>query len=220
KGAGRRTPAKGKLHAPQPLLDPGAPDPPDHFEERIHIGPTSTGAMHSGTGQEMALKARLTRLRDSVQREATRLEFLRQERAREEIRNKADTPTGEAVLREHERQLETKVRREEEKLATIERKIELAEVEEEKRRDRIAEAERKISELKGDITEHERTRGDALRAAEAARRELDAVEDAAERLKSKADAEHPDGSPHHASAAEPRPKLKPMTSAATPPGPV
>ena len=43
------------------------------------------------------------------------------------------------MLREQERQLENKVRREEEKLAALERKLENAAMEEEKRRERIAE---------------------------------------------------------------------------------
>lgn len=54
-------------------------------DERAAIG---TGSLISGTGQEMALNARLNRLRESVAREASRLEFLRQERSREEMRAK------------------------------------------------------------------------------------------------------------------------------------
>ncbi|WP_156345410.1 hypothetical protein [Verrucomicrobium spinosum] len=150
-------------------------------EERSNVGQTGTGAMHSGTGQEMALKARLNRLRESVQREATRLEFLRQERAREELRTKGGS-TGEPMLREQERQLETKIRREEEKFATVQRKLELAEVEEEKRRERITEMERKLAELKSAIIDAERDRGAARHHAEIAQAEQKAQEENLKRL--------------------------------------
>ena len=174
---------KGKLHAPEEIFDAETP------QERAHVGTTGTGAMLSGTGQEMALKARLTRIRESVQREAARLEFLRQERAREETRGKAGTTTGDAMLKEQERQLENKVRREEEKLAAMERKFENVCMEEEKRRERIAEMEHKLSELKADIAEHERNRSDALHAAELARKELSSLEETAERLRTMGDGE-------------------------------
>lgn len=184
---GRPAGKRGRLHAPAPILDAETP------QERAQVGHTGTGAMLSGTGQEMALKARLTRLRESVQREAARLEFLRQERAREESRGKAGAGPGDSMLREQERQLENKVRREEEKLAALDRKLENAEMEEEKRRERIAEAERKLSELKADIAEHERDRSDALHAAQLARKELGSIEEAVERFRTMGDAEPFDG---------------------------
>jgi chromosome segregation ATPase len=167
---------KGKLHAPQGVIDATTPG------ERGNVGQTGTGAMLSGTGQEMSLKARVTRLRESVQREATRLEFLRQERAREETRTKVGAG-GEAMLREQDRQLESKVRREEERLATMMRKLELAEMEEEKRREKIAELERKLSEIKSDIADAERDRSDARHQAEIAQAELRSSEEAVERAK-------------------------------------
>jgi len=166
----RRNITKGKLHAPEGV---GAGDTP---EERGNVGHTGTGAMLSGTGQEMALKARVTRLRESVQREATRLEFLRQERAREEAR-KQGQGGNEPMLKEQERQLEIKVRREEEHLATVSRKLEMAEVEEERRREKIAEMERKLSELKSDIAEAERDRSDARHQADIAQAEYRTVEE-------------------------------------------
>lgn len=173
----------GGLAARKGRFSVGAPVGADELtpEERGNVGATGTGAMHSGTGQEMALKARLNRLRESVQREATRLEFLRQERAREELRTKGGS-TGEPMLREQERQLETKIRREEEKFATVQRKLELAEVEEEKRRDRIAEMERKLAELKSSIIDAERDRGAARHHAEIAQAEQKAQEENLKRL--------------------------------------
>jgi chromosome segregation ATPase len=138
--------------------------------------------MHSGTGQEMALKARLNRLRESVQREALRLEFLRQERAREETRKRGGA-TGDAHLREHDRQLESKVHHDEERLAGVERQLEIAKVEEEKRRERIAELEHKLDELHADIAEAEGRRSDARQQVDLLKLELKNYEAGLDRAK-------------------------------------
>jgi len=167
---------QGTLHAP-PDLNEGSDDP----ILRGNVGNAGTGALISGTGQEMALKARLNRLRESVQREATRLEFLRQERAREESRGRTGAPVKETMIREQGRQVESKVRREEELLATLQRKVEMAEVEEEKRRERVADMERKLAELKADIAQAERVRGDARHQADIAQAEVKALDEAVER---------------------------------------
>ncbi|RBP46186.1 chromosome segregation ATPase [Roseimicrobium gellanilyticum] len=206
---------KTKLHAPLGLTEGETP------EERGNVGPAGTGAMLSGTGQEMALRARLSRLRESVQREATRLEFLRQERAREETRKTASS-SNEPMLKEQERQVEVKLRREEEKLATIERKIEIAEMEEEKRRERLAELERKLTELKTDILEHERSRSEAVRKADiAAQAEARVTEDMAGRARSAVEHEPPRvDRPVSAPPPEARPKLKTMGVPLTAPEPV
>ena len=169
--------SKGKLHAP-PALSEDADTP----EERANVGAAGTGAMYSGAGQEMALKARLNRLRESVQREAVRLEFLRQERAREETRGKTGS-AGESMMREQERQLETKIRRDEERFATVQRKLELAEVEEEKRREKVAEMEQKIAELRADIAEAERQRSDFRHQADLAHTELKNLEAMVDRVR-------------------------------------
>src|SRR5258707_1077696 len=136
-----------------------------------------------------ASRCTLTRIRESVQREAARLEFLRQERAREETRGKAGTTAGDAMLKEQERQLENKVRREEEKLAAMERKLENVCMEEEKRRERIAEMEHKLSEVKADIAEDEGNRSDGLHAPELGRKELSSLEETAEGLRTMGDGE-------------------------------
>jgi chromosome segregation ATPase len=169
--------SKGVLHAP-PALSEEADTP----GQRANVGTAGTGAMYSGTGQEMALKARVNRLRESVQREAMRLEFLRQERAREETRNRGGQG-GESMMREQDRQLESKVRREEERFATLQRKLELAEVEEEKRREKIADMERKLAELRSDISDAERQRNDLRHQADLVQTELKNYESALERVK-------------------------------------
>jgi hypothetical protein len=203
--AGLKGRGKTKLHAPPGLNEGETP------EERGNVGPAGTGAMLSGTGQEMALRARLSRLRESVQREATRLEFLRQERAREESRKTASS-SNEPMLKEQERQVEVKLRREEEKLATIERKIEIAEMEEEKRRERLAELERKLTELKTDILEHERSRSEAVRKADIAQAEAKVAEDMAGRVRSAVEHEPPKSDKPTSTPPPPeaRPRLKTM----------
>ncbi len=151
-------------------------------EQQTKLSITGTEAASSGTGQEIALKARIERLRESVQREAMRLEFLRQEKAREETRVKTG-PGGAAIMREQDRQMEAKVRREEERLATLQRKLEIGEMEEEKRREKITEMERKIAELRSDITEAERQRSDLRHQADLVQTELKNHEASLDRVK-------------------------------------
>ncbi len=170
-------PGKSILHAPPSFTDESAAP-----GERANVGQTGTGALISGTGQEMALKGRINRLRESVQREAVRLEFLRQERAREESRGKGGS-ASDSMMREQERQLDNKVRREGERFATVQRKLELAELEEEKRREKIADMERKITELRTDIADAERKRSDARHQADLTQTELKNYEAALDRVK-------------------------------------
>ncbi|MCE9518212.1 MAG: hypothetical protein K8R87_01380, partial [Verrucomicrobia bacterium] len=151
-------------------------------EQPTKAGVAGAGAGASGSGQEMALKARLNRLRESVQREAMRLEFLRQEKAREETRVKPG-PGGESIMREQDRQMESKVRREEERLATLQRKLEMGEMEEEKRREKITEMERKIAELRSDIADAERQRSDLRHQADLVQTELKNHEASLDRVK-------------------------------------
>jgi chromosome segregation ATPase len=118
-----------------------------------------------------------------------RLEFIRQERAREEARGKQGAGPGQSMLREQGRQLDSKVRREEENLATIQRKIELAEVEEERRREKVADMERKLAELKADIAEAERKRSDVRHQADLVQTELRNYESALDRVRRMAESD-------------------------------
>lgn len=164
---------------PAPTESTGDADLP---ERRAKFGGTDTGASSSGTGQEIALKARIERLRENVQREAMRLEFLRQEKAREETRIKSG-PSGTAVMREQDRQMEAKVRREEKRLATLQRELEMGEMEVEKRREKITEMERKIAELRSDIADAERQRSDLRHQADLVQTELKNHEASLDRVK-------------------------------------
>ena len=107
-------------------------------------------------------------------------------RAREESRAKAG-PAGETIMREQDRLLESKIRREEERIATLQRKLELGEVEEEKRREKIADMERKLAELRSDISDAERQRNDLRHQADLVQTELRNYESALDRVKKMAE---------------------------------
>ncbi len=135
-----------------------------------------------GASQESTLRSRLTHLRESVQREEARLESLRKDRNREEIRPRSGGPAAEAMLREHSRQLEAKIRQEEERHATLLRHLEASGLEEEKRREKITEMERKLAELRADIAEAERQRSELRQQADFAQTELKNYEAALDRV--------------------------------------
>ncbi|MGV3660790.1 MAG: FHA domain-containing protein [Prosthecobacter sp.] len=139
--------------------------------------------------QERTLKARLNHLRESVQREESRLEFLRHERGRHEVRARTSGPAGDAMQREHDRHLEAKIRHDEEHLNALHHKVELAKGEEEKRRAKIVEMEHRMAELHAGITEAERHRSELRHQADLAHTELKNFEATHERLKKAAEDE-------------------------------
>lgn len=139
--------------------------------------------------QERTLKARLNHLRESVQREESRLEFLRHERGRHEVRARTSGPASDALQREHDRHLEAKIRHDEEQLSALHHKVELAKAEEEKRRAKIVEMEHRMAELHAGITEAERHRSDLRHQADLAHTELKNFEATHERLKKAAEDE-------------------------------
>lgn len=147
----------------------------------------------AGLAQEQTLKSRLTYLRENVQREENRLEFLRQQRGRIEVRARVGNGTGgaagEAMRREHDRHLEAKIRHDEEHLRSLNHTLELAKAEEEKRRAKIADMERKMAELHAGITEAERHRSDLRHQADLAHTEVKNFEATLERLKRMAEIE-------------------------------
>ncbi|MFN0078993.1 MAG: FHA domain-containing protein [Prosthecobacter sp.] len=138
-----------------------------------------------GNGQESTLRSRLNHLRESVQREEARLESLRKERSREETRPRSGGPAAEAMLREHSRQLEAKIRQEEERQTALLRQLEASAHEEEKRREKITELERKLAELRADIAEAERQRSELRQQADLAHTELKNYESAIDRVMKK-----------------------------------
>ncbi|WP_294384768.1 hypothetical protein [Prosthecobacter sp.] len=150
------------------------PEPPRATTARVGIGSV----------QETTLRARLTHLRENVQREEAHLEHLRLERARQEIHPRSG-PASDAMMREHERQLEAKIRRDEEHYTAIKHKIGLAETEEEKRREKITELEHKLAELRADISEAERLRHELRQQADLAHTELKNYEAALVRVTKK-----------------------------------
>ena len=140
----------------------------------------------AGASQESTLRSRLNHLRESVQREESRLESLRKDRTREDIRPRSGGPAAEAMLREQSRQLEAKIRQEEERLAAMQRHLEATGMEEEKRREKITEMERKLAELRADIVEAERQRSELRQQANLAQTELKNYEAAVDRVMKKA----------------------------------
>jgi len=137
-----------------------------------------------GGSQETTLRARLAHLRESVQREEARIEQLRLERIRHESPGRS-SPAADAMLREQTRHLETKMRQEEERYHALQRTMEISQAEEEKRRERLAEMERKLAELRADIVEAERQRSTLRKQADLAQTELKNYESALERVTKK-----------------------------------
>ncbi|HBJ87449.1 MAG TPA: hypothetical protein DDZ88_27050 [Verrucomicrobiales bacterium] len=112
---------------------------------RSMSAPQSASA--SGTGLEAALNARLNRLRETMQREESRLEFLRQERERQELRART-RPAIDPALREQE----SKIRLAQEQLAMVEAKVKRAAVEEQNHREKIATLKLQLAELRAEFT--------------------------------------------------------------------
>ena len=140
----------------------------------------------AGTSLESTLRSRLNHLRESVQREESRLDSLRKDRTREDIRPRSGGPAAEAMLRKQSRQMEAKIRQEEERLAAMQRHLEATGMEEEKRREKITEMERKLAELRADIVEAERQRSELRQQANLAQTELKNYEAAVDRVMKKA----------------------------------
>jgi chromosome segregation ATPase len=101
----------------------------------------------SGTGLEAALNTRLNRLRETMQREESRLDFLRQERERQELRSRTRPAIAPAL-----RDQESKIRLAEEQLAITETKIKHAAVEEQNYRDKIAALSLQLAELRTEFS--------------------------------------------------------------------
>ena len=146
---------------------------------------TRTGGMPSlGTAQETTLRSRLGHLRESVQREESRLEQLHRERMRHEAPHRAN-PAAEAMMREQARHLEAKIRQDQERHHVLQRSIEMSQAEEEKRRERLGELERKLVEMRADIAEAERQRSELRQQADLAHTELKNFEAAIDRVTKK-----------------------------------
>ncbi len=163
------SPAKGLLYAPEGLSEGKT------FEERGNVGPTGTGAMYSLVGQEMALKARIGRLKETAQREAMRVEFLRQSRVREEERQEQQAASADHVTTTSQpepphvdAELEWKLKQDEERYERLQTELRAAEKEEEERREAIAELDRRLADLQAAVEEAQRTEKEAAKTRAAA----------------------------------------------------
>lgn len=137
-----------------------------------------------GSAQETTLRSRLNHLRESVQREESRLEQLRLERTRHETSQRSG-PAVEAMQREQSRHLEARIRQDQERHHALVRSIEMHQAEEEKRRERLLELEHRLAELRTSVAEAERLRGELRQQAGLAHVELKNFEAAIDRSSQK-----------------------------------
>lgn len=178
------TTARTQAHAgtPEPPRGTNAIIKPVTAEVPIRARTSSTVA--PGTTQETTLRSRLSHLRESVQREESRLEQLRVERTRHESPQRGNL-SAEAMMREQSRHLEAKIRQEQERHHALLHNIEISQAEEEKRRERLGELERRLAELRADIAEAERQRSELRQQADLAHTELKNFEAAIDRMTKK-----------------------------------
>jgi chromosome segregation ATPase len=128
-----RLAARGAQHARHP--PPAAPTPTEP-------------AITTETGDATTtLTSKLQRLRENVQREESRLEFLRQERTRQETRSRVHTVTDPA-LREQDRKLEEKIRLNETRLSLLETRLKRGEEDERRQREKIATLTQQLTEMR------------------------------------------------------------------------
>lgn len=178
------TTARTQAHAgtPEPPRGTNAIIKPVTADTPVRGRTSSTVA--PGTTQETTLRSRLSHLRESVQREESRLEQLRVERTRHESPHRGNL-AAEAMLREQSRHLEAKIRQEQERHHALLHNIEISQAEEEKRRERLGELERRLTELRTDIAEAERQRSELRQQADLAHTELKNFEAAIDRMTKK-----------------------------------
>lgn len=162
------TAAKAQAH----LEKPAGARVAEPVRTGIRPGRATGSVLIPGTTQETTLRSRLSHLRESVQREETRLEQLRLERVRHDSPSSRSSPAAEAIMREQGRHLEAKIRQDEERHHSLLRNLEISQAEEEKRRERLAELERKLAELRADIVEAERQRSELRQQADLIQTEL------------------------------------------------
>lgn len=187
-----RSQARG-VAPPRSVSPPQAPGAPSSVLAAVIRGrtaetPASVPDDHLPAGgallvQERTLKARLGHLQESVRQEEARLELLRHESGRLDLRGRAGGAAGDAIKREHDRHLESKIRHDEEHLRALHHALDVTKAEEEKRRHKIAELEHRLTELQADITEGERQRSDLRQQAELTQAQLKNLEAAVERMK-------------------------------------
>lgn len=94
---------------------------------------------------DAVLNARLNRLRETIQREEKRLEFLQQERARQETRARTRPVVDPAV-----RDQEAKLRLAQEQLAIVEAKVKRAAADEQNHREKISTLKALLGEMRAE----------------------------------------------------------------------
>lgn len=175
------TAARAQVHTEKPA----AVRMVESVKASIRPGRTTGSVLIPGTTQETTLRARLSHLRESVQREEARLEQLRLERARHDSPSLRSSPAAEAIMREQSRHLEAKIRQDEERHHALLRTLEISQAEEDKRRERLTELEHKLAELRAAIGEAERQRSELRQQADLIQTELKNHESALDRVTKK-----------------------------------
>lgn len=178
------TTARTQAHAGAPEVSLGRAAVSASVAAESPVRARTSSTVAPGTTQETTLRSRLSHLRESVQREESRLEQLRVERTRHESPHRNNL-AAEAMLREQSRHLEAKIRQEQERHHALLHNIEISQAEEEKRRERLGEQERRLAELRADIAEAERQRSELRQQADLAHTELKNFEAAIDRMTKK-----------------------------------
>jgi chromosome segregation ATPase len=108
------------------------------------LAPSSRDSSDSGL-----LTSRLNRLRETLQREEARLQYLQRERARQESRSRANTPLqADPALREQDRKLEEKIRLNEARLELQEARLRRGQEDEKRQKEKLATLAQQLVEMR------------------------------------------------------------------------
>ncbi len=106
--------------------------------------PTMTGLQPPDS---VSMNSRLSRLRESIQREEARLQFLNQERERQEQRNRLQR-NADPALKEQNRKLEEQIRLNETRLSMLEARLQNGQKDESRQRETMMTLTQQINELR------------------------------------------------------------------------
>jgi chromosome segregation ATPase len=93
------------------------------------------------------MNSRISRLRESIQREEARLQFLTQERERQEQRNRLQR-NADPALKEQNRKLEEQIRLNETRLEMLEARLQNGQKDESRQRETMMTLTQQINELR------------------------------------------------------------------------
>lgn len=126
------------------------PRPTAQETEQIEAqsSPSTNSASEGGSSQDtISLNSKLRQLRETVQREEARIEFLNQERERLEQQGRIQR-TGDPALRDKNRKLEDQIRLNETRLAMLEDRLQKGQQQENRHRETMATLAQQLNELR------------------------------------------------------------------------